>query len=203
MNKLWKSKMRDGDKALPRPERKQPERKQKPDVVKSNKPESMDEVTKMMKELQIRQLKAQKRMDEELADGEDEDEDDSEDEDENNKFEEVMDADLTPARISNMENEDILINQNEEDGNDDMPDDLTRVKRYRSTLRRPDGITDRAFGVRRSKPNMPPKRVIWDKNKQNNIIQQMHDESGYRGKKGTYEKIALRYWWKGLQKEWG
>jgi len=63
MNKLWKSKM--SEKALPRPERKQPERKQKPEVVK--KPESMDEVTKMMKELQIRQLEAQKRMDEELA----------------------------------------------------------------------------------------------------------------------------------------
>jgi len=67
MNKIWKSKMRDGGKALPRPERKQPERKQKPEVVKSNKPELMDKVTKMMKELQIRQLEAQKRMDEELA----------------------------------------------------------------------------------------------------------------------------------------
>jgi len=54
MNKLCKSKM--SEKALlrperKRPERKQPERKQKPEVVK--KPESMDEVTKMMKELQI------------------------------------------------------------------------------------------------------------------------------------------------------
>jgi len=65
MNKLWKSKM--SEKALPRPERKQPERKQKSEVVKSNKPESMDKLTKMMKELQIRQLEAQKRMDEELA----------------------------------------------------------------------------------------------------------------------------------------
>jgi len=61
MNKIWKSKMRD-EKALPRPERKQ---KQKPEVVK--KPKSMDEVTKMMKELQIRQLEAPKRIHEELA----------------------------------------------------------------------------------------------------------------------------------------
>jgi len=68
MNKLWKSKMRDvGEKALPRPEREQPEQKQKPEVVKSNKLGSMDEVTKMMKELQIRQLEAPKRMDEELG----------------------------------------------------------------------------------------------------------------------------------------
>ena len=26
----------------------------------------------------------------------------------------------------------------------------------------------------------------------------MHDKGGYRGKKGTYTKVALRYWWKGL-----
>jgi len=95
-----------------------------------------------------------------------------------------------------------------------MPDDLMRVKRYLSMLRRLDGITDRVFGAlrryateflanegllfKRAKLNMPPKRVIWDKNKQNNIIQQMHNESGQRGKKETYEKITLRYWWKEL-----
>jgi len=62
INKLWKSKMRD-EKALPLPEQKQKLEAK----VKSNKPESMDEVTKIMKELQIRQLEAQKRMDEELA----------------------------------------------------------------------------------------------------------------------------------------
>jgi len=97
--------------------------------------------------------------DEELADGEDEDEDDSEDEDDNNKLEEVMDTDLIPARISELGNEEELrdeddmenedINDIEGDGNDDRPDDLMRVKRYLSTLRRPDGITDRAFGALR------------------------------------------------------
>jgi len=141
--------------------------------------------------------------DEELVDGEDEDEDDSEDEDDNNELEEVMDADLIPARISEL--------GNEEDGNDDMPDDLIRVKRYLSMLRRLDRITDRAFGAlrryatkfliherllfrRRAKLNMPLRRVIWDRNEQTSIIQQMHDESGHRGKKGTYEKITLPYW---------
>jgi len=97
--------------------------------------------------------------DEELVDGEDEDEDDSEDKDDNNKLEEVMDADLTLARISELGNEEELreeddmenedINDNEGDRNDDMPDDLMRVKRYLSTLRRLDGITDRAFGALR------------------------------------------------------
>jgi len=156
--------------------------------------------------------------DEELADGDDSDEldecmdadlthamvnngDGDNDEVENNELEEVMDADLMPARISKLGDD------------DDIPDDLMRVKRYLSMLERPDGMTDRAFGAlrryateflihegllfRRSKPNMPPKRVIWDKSEQISIIQQMHDESGHRGKKGTYQKIALRYWWKG------
>jgi len=68
MNKIWKNKIKDsGEKALLQPERKQPERKQKPEVVKSNKPESIDKVTKMIKKLQIRQLEAQKRLVAELA----------------------------------------------------------------------------------------------------------------------------------------
>jgi len=133
---------------------------------------------------------------------------------ENNELKEVMDADLMPARISEL--------GNEEDGNDNMPNELMRVKRYLSTLRRPDGMTDRAFRAfvqyateflihegllfRRSKPNMPLKRVIWYKNEQISIIQQMREESGHRGKKETYEKIALCYWWNGnaqWKKEWG
>ena len=29
----------------------------------------------------------------------------------------------------------------------------------------------------------------------------MHDRRGHRGKKGTYTKVALRYWWKGLYRD--
>ena len=156
---------------------------------------------------------------EELANSEDDsDSDDSEDEDDNKELEELMDADLMPAGISELGDEDDIknedINDNDEDGNDYMPDDLMRVKQYLSTLQRLDRMTDRAFGAlrryatkfliyegllfQRSKPNMLPKRVIWDKNEQTSIIQQMHNESGHRGKKGTYGKIALHCWWKGL-----
>jgi len=49
--------------------------------------------------------------------------------------------------------------------------------------------------------NMPPKRVIWDKDEENNIIRQLHDGSGHRGTKETYGKTALRYWWKGLYRD--
>ena len=29
----------------------------------------------------------------------------------------------------------------------------------------------------------------------------MHDKGGHRGKKGTYTKVALCYWWKGLYRD--
>jgi len=128
-----------------------------------------------------------------------------------------MDADLTHiyARISESN---AWVNNGEGDvENDDVTDELRRIKRYLLTLGRPDGMTDKAFRgfvryateflvnerllFRRAKLNMPPRRVIWDRNDQNNIIQQLHDESGHRGKKGIYQKIALRYWWKGLYRD--
>jgi len=153
--------------------------------------------------------------DEELADGDDSDElnecmdadlthamvnngDGDNDEVENNELEEVMDTDLILARISElededaMENKDILINENEEDGNDDMPNDLMRVKRYLSMPRRPDRISDRAFGAfrRYATEFLVNEGLLF---RRSSIIQQLHDESGHRGKKGAYEKIALCY----------
>jgi len=119
-----------------------------------------------------------------------------------------MDADLTHTYAQISESNAWVNNGDAE--NNDMPDELRRIKRYLLTLERPDGMTDKAFRAfvqyateflvnegllfRRAKLNMPPRRVIWDKNEQNNIIQQLHDESGHRRKKGTYQKIALRYW---------
>ena len=54
---------------------------------------------------------------------------------------------------------------------------------------------------RRAKPGMAPRKVIWDHNEQKDIMGQLHDESGHRGKKRSYEKVALRYWWKGLYRD--
>ena len=54
---------------------------------------------------------------------------------------------------------------------------------------------------RRAKVNMPPRRVVWDENDQKRIIKELHDNSGHRGKKGIYQKIGLRYWWKGLYQD--
>jgi len=45
----------------------------------------------------------------------------------------------------------------------------------------------------RAKPGIPSRRVIWDQNERKEIMSQLHDESHHRGKKGSYEKVALRY----------
>ena len=41
---------------------------------------------------------------------------------------------------------------------------------------------------------MPPKRVVWNLEDRNNIISELYNESGYRGRQGTYTKVALHYW---------
>ena len=100
---------------------------------------------------------------------------------------------------------------------EDMPENLQRIKTYLLTLQRPPGMTDKQFDsfkqyalcflvidgllFRRTKANMAPKRVIWNPQKQQEIIRQLHDESGHRATKATYKKIALRYWWKGLYRD--
>ena len=118
-----------------------------------------------------------------------------------------MDADLAVNEADSEEEEDL-----EED--EVMPNDLKKVKRYLLTLERPDRMTDKQFDLFRQfvlrflvqegflfrclKVDMPPKRAIWEKDQQVEIMQSLHEESGHRGKKGMYEKIALMYWWKGL-----
>jgi len=142
---------------------------------------------------------SRRKQSEDDSDSDDSDSDDS-DSDDSDELDECMDTDLTHAMVNNGDGD---------VENDDMPDKLRRIKPYLLTLERPDGMTDRAFRAfvrytteflvnegllfRRAKLNIPPRRVIWDRNEQTNIIQQLHDESGYKGKKGTYQKIALRY----------
>ena len=33
------------------------------------------------------------------------------------------------------------------------------------------------------------------------ILQQLHDESGHKGREGTYQRVADRYWWDNLHIE--
>ena len=43
--------------------------------------------------------------------------------------------------------------------------------------------------------------VVNDPVKQQTILQQLHDESGYKGRESTYRQIADRYWWDNLHIE--
>jgi hypothetical protein len=43
----------------------------------------------------------------------------------------------------------------------------------------------------------PLRRIVDDKNEQLEIIKAMHDDSGHRGKEGTWRKVWSRYHWKG------
>jgi len=141
---------------------------------------------------------------------------DSEEEEGVEELEEEMDADLTGNEVDSEEegdNED----QIEEDDDQAMPDEIKKVTRYLTTLQLPGNMTDKQFDsfrqydlrflveegqlFRRAKPGILPKRVIWDQNEQKDIMSQLPDESGHRGKKVSYEKVALRYWWKGLYRD--
>ena len=44
----------------------------------------------------------------------------------------------------------------------------------------------------------PIRRVIDSSERRNEIIRELHDESGHRGREGTYRRVADRYWWKDM-----
>src|SRR5437588_2258329 len=51
---------------------------------------------------------------------------------------------------------------------------------------------------RREKAGMPPKRVLVSGEEKEEVLRRLHDESGHRGRNGTYQKAKLCYWWDGL-----
>src|SRR5437660_522519 len=51
---------------------------------------------------------------------------------------------------------------------------------------------------RRGKAGMPPRRSLAGGEEKEEVLRRLHDESGHRGRDGTYQKVKLRYWWDGL-----
>jgi len=101
------------------------------------------------------------------------------------ELEEGMDADRAVNEVDSEEegdNEDEI----EEDVDQALLDETKKVTRYLTTLQRPGNMTDKQFDLfkqyalrifveegqlfRRAKPGMPPKRVIWDRNEQKDIM---------------------------------
>ena len=52
----------------------------------------------------------------------------------------------------------------------------------------------------RHNKNRPQRRVV-DGEERGKVIESMHDESGHKGREGTYHKIAQRYFWEGCFKD--
>jgi hypothetical protein len=93
-------------------------------------------------------------------------------------------------------------------------DDLV-LGRYLEKLQRPDGLTDQQYQQLRKKSrkflvrdgllfkrggkrNIPPRRVIGTEDRRMEVLKELHDEIGHRGREGTYGLIARRYQWKGM-----
>ena len=91
------------------------------------------------------------------------------------------------------------------------------IAKYLLTLRKPPGMGTKEFRkwrkealkykvqdrhlFRRNTKNIPLRRVIDDIKEQEEIMISLHDETGHRGREGTYRRIADRYWWTHMYEE--
>ena len=94
---------------------------------------------------------------------------------------------------------------------------MQRAGEYLETMWRPAGMQDgefrrfKGFAVRfllrdrvlyrRVKTGMPPRRVLGNTKDKTEVLRQLHDESGHRGRDGTYEKTRHRYYWDCLYRD--
>ena len=92
---------------------------------------------------------------------------------------------------------------------------LQKVGEYLTTMWRPAGMADGDFfqgfalmflvrdGIlyRRGKAGMPPRRVLVKEEEKREVLKRQHDESGHRGRDGTYLKTKLLYYWSGLYRD--
>ena len=138
------------------------------------------------------------------VEGEDEDEEDIDD---------FIDSQLNCVRISVSELEE------QEDGILETGYSLEhrQIAYYLSMLQKPADVSQSDFKnfrkkalqylvqdghlFRRQGRNVPLRRVVDPPDERNQIIQSLHDESGHRGKNGTFTKVSQRYWWENLYRD--
>jgi hypothetical protein len=106
---------------------------------------------------------------------------------------------------------------NPEDGEKLQPgynDESLAIARYLTTLKKPEHMSRKEFRkfrsmalqfmvheghlFKRASKNMPLRRVVDSEEDRAKILQAAHEESGHRGREGTYRRVADRYWWKDL-----
>ena len=94
---------------------------------------------------------------------------------------------------------------------------LQKVGEYLTTMRRPAGMANSDFkrfrgfalkflvrdGIlyRWGKAGMPPRRGLVKEEDKQQVLNRQHDESGHRGRDGTYRKTKLLYYWSGLYRD--
>ena len=92
-----------------------------------------------------------------------------------------------------------------------------KIATYLTTLQKPANMTTKEFNTfkkqalkfkvqdnhlfRRNSKNVPMRRVVDNLVERQTILQQLHDESGHKGREGTYRRVADRYWWENLHSE--
>jgi len=135
------------------------------------------------------------------VEGEDENEEDIED---------FIDAQLNCVRVGPIQAEDTLVSYLEPE----YSPQHQLVAEYLMTLQRPSAIPKSEFQQFKKKAlhylihgshlfkqhgrNVPLRRVVDPPDERNKIIRDLHDESGHRGKNGTWVKVSQRYWWEGM-----
>ena len=136
--------------------------------------------------------------------GEGEDEEDIDD---------FIDSELNVVKVLTSEVEDGTENILEPE----YSEEHQRIARYLVSLQKPTGMSRSEFRefkrkalrylvqgshlFRRQGRNIPLRRVIDSLEERKRIMSSLHEESGHRGREGTYNKIAQRYWWVGLYED--
>ena len=126
-------------------------------------------------------------------------------------IEDFIDAEIGSIQVAPLEmSEDLPLE-------DSYSEDSQRIARYLTTLLRPVELSAREFWrfkrralrhlvrgrhlFRRASKNVPLRRVVDGADERQDILRALHEESGHRGREGTYQRIAERYAWDGLWKE--
>ena len=121
----------------------------------------------------------------------------SDDEEEEDKIEDYLDLITNAVKLTETE---------------DMPSPYREIRYYLMTLERPRGMADRefkklreqAFGYlvregtlykRANTPDRPPRRCVFEVEKQGCILREAHDECGHKGVQATRARISERYYW--------
>ena len=111
----------------------------------------------------------------------------------------------------------LVIEDDEDILNGYYSDHSWRIAQYLSDLQRSQEMTAkefRAFKIdahryiikdrhlfRRANKNIPLRRVIDSVSHRQQILKQLYDQKGHRGREGTYRRVADRYWWENLNKD--